>query len=254
MSGSDEFLSRWSRRKREAAKGVANDDEQDSAHPRENGAPEQENADSCSADVQPAAKEFEKSEPAEPAFDLSKLPSLESITAETDIRPFLAAGVPASLRQAALRRVWSADPKIRDFIGLVENGWDFTGDSELLGFDFSPPGADVQRMVAEMFGDRGAEGSRSRASESGKGAEQPHEDLTEALPHQVTRDPDDERVAVGKTEGEEGTSTQHAAADTNAQNDESWGHAADTASQDNDAVQQGSDPTLRRPHGGAMPR
>ena len=52
--------------------------------------------------------------PAEPAFDLSKLPPLDSITAGTDIRAFLAPGVPPELTRAALRRAWAADPKVRD--------------------------------------------------------------------------------------------------------------------------------------------
>ena len=37
-----------------------------------------------------------------------------SITAATDIRAFLAPGVPAELTRAALRRAWTADPAIRD--------------------------------------------------------------------------------------------------------------------------------------------
>ena len=49
----------------------------------------------------------------------------ESIVAESDVRAFLAPGVPPELTRAALRRTWSADPKIRDFIGLSENSWDF---------------------------------------------------------------------------------------------------------------------------------
>ena len=61
-----------------------------------------------------------------PEFDLSKLPSLESITSATDIRAFLAPGVPQELSRAALRRAWAADPAIRDFVGLAENAWDFT--------------------------------------------------------------------------------------------------------------------------------
>jgi Protein of unknown function (DUF3306) len=69
-----------------------------------------------------------------PDFDLSTLPSLESITAATDIRPFLAPGVPQALRSAALRRAWSADPAIRDFVGLAENAWDFTAPGAIAGF------------------------------------------------------------------------------------------------------------------------
>jgi Protein of unknown function (DUF3306) len=46
------------------------------------------------------------SESAEPAFDVTKLPPIESITADSDIRAFLAPGVPPELTRAALRRAW----------------------------------------------------------------------------------------------------------------------------------------------------
>ncbi len=45
-----------------------------------------------------------------PEFDLASLPSLDSITAATDIRAFLTPGVPTELARAALRRAWAADP------------------------------------------------------------------------------------------------------------------------------------------------
>src|SRR5215472_5015576 len=50
-------------------------------------------------------------------FDLARLPTIESIDASTDIRAFLAPGVPAELTRAALRRAWLSDPVIRDFVG-----------------------------------------------------------------------------------------------------------------------------------------
>ncbi|HEX2217149.1 MAG TPA: DUF3306 domain-containing protein, partial [Xanthobacteraceae bacterium] len=70
----------------------------------------------------------------EAEFDVSMLPPLESISAETDIRAFLARGVPAALRRAALSRAWAADPAIRDFIGPSENAWDFTAPGGVPGF------------------------------------------------------------------------------------------------------------------------
>jgi len=53
--------------------------------------------------------------------DLGRLPPIDSIEARTDIRQFLAASVPTDVQVAALRRVWSADPSIRDFVGLSED-------------------------------------------------------------------------------------------------------------------------------------
>src|SRR6187399_1786497 len=77
-------------------------------------------------------------------FDLTSLPSLDSISAVTDIRAFLKPGVPADLARAALRRAWAADPAIRDFKGLAENDWDFTDPAAMPGFGALPAGTDIK--------------------------------------------------------------------------------------------------------------
>ena len=117
MSEPENFLSRWSRRKREAeatpdVAGEATPDvmaEADTAAPATSAAPDDRDAPAGS----PATTE--------PGFDLASLPSLESIGADTDISLFMKPGVPAALRHAALRRAWTSDPAIRDFRGLQEN-------------------------------------------------------------------------------------------------------------------------------------
>lgn len=67
-------------------------------------------------------------------FDLASLPPIESIDAKTDLAVFLRAGIPAELTRAALRRAWSSDPAIRDFIGIAENQWDFNDPNGIPGF------------------------------------------------------------------------------------------------------------------------
>src|SRR5262249_4381584 len=69
-----------------------------------------------------------------PPFDVAQLPPLDSIGPETDIAAFLRKEVPPDLTRAALRRAWTSDPAIRDFVGLVENGWDFNDPSAMAGF------------------------------------------------------------------------------------------------------------------------
>jgi hypothetical protein len=59
---------------------------------------------------------------------------IESPGTGIEAATFLAAGAPAGLPRAALRRAWSADPAIRDFIGLSENSWDFTAPDGVPGF------------------------------------------------------------------------------------------------------------------------
>lgn len=134
MTEPENFLERWSRRKREADESV----------PTPESKPEKTDA------VAPAQTKPPASPPAE-AFDVAKLPPIESITAETDMRMFLQEGVPADVTRAALRRAWSSDPAIRDFVGLVENGWDFNDPNAMAGF--GPIGSDeVARLLNHMIG------------------------------------------------------------------------------------------------------
>jgi hypothetical protein len=67
-------------------------------------------------------------------FDPASLPSIETITVDTDIRGFLQSRVPAALTRAALRQAWASDPAIRDFIGIAENQWDFNDPTAMPGF------------------------------------------------------------------------------------------------------------------------
>jgi hypothetical protein len=86
------------------------------------------------------------------SFDVTKLPAIESITAETDIRAFLAPEVPPELTRAALRRAWAADPKIREFIGLSENAWDFNAPDAMAGFGPLEMTDELRRQITAMVG------------------------------------------------------------------------------------------------------
>ncbi|HEY7999786.1 MAG TPA: DUF3306 domain-containing protein, partial [Pseudolabrys sp.] len=68
-----------------------------------------------------------------------------------DIRAFLQPGVPPDLSRAALRRAWSSDPAIRDFIGLVENGWDFNDPTAMPGFGPIDAG-EVAQLLTRVIG------------------------------------------------------------------------------------------------------
>jgi hypothetical protein len=61
-------------------------------------------------------------------------PRLEDLTADGDLVAFLRQGVPDALRKAALRKMWSLDPAIRDHIGLAECAWDFNRPETIPGF------------------------------------------------------------------------------------------------------------------------
>jgi hypothetical protein len=119
MSADESFLVRWSRRKRAEAASTS-------------GRPKPKDAGNA-ASAEAAESSLPPGEP-QSLVDPGSLPPIETIGAGSDIRPFLTAGVPADLTRAALRRAWSADPAIRDFIGLSENSWDFNAPSGVPGF------------------------------------------------------------------------------------------------------------------------
>lgn len=140
------FLSRWSRRKREA---VA---EEPPAAPAP--APELPPV----VDEDPGATEPRAPEcaacpiPNLPEIDLASLPRIEDLTAESDFTQFLRPGIPTLLRNAALRRMWSLDPAIRDYIGPVDYQWDFNTPGGL-PFGFSNElGGDVGKLLAQAIG------------------------------------------------------------------------------------------------------
>ena len=80
------------------------------------------------------------------------MPSIDSIVAGTDIRAFLQKGVPAELTKAALRRAWTTDPAIRDFIEIAENQWDFTDPTSIPGFGPLRASDDVRQLVSQAMG------------------------------------------------------------------------------------------------------
>jgi hypothetical protein len=139
MSGDKGFLARWSRRKRDAA-----------ADRREQPKP----ADTGDATMAP---DTAAASAAPPLVDPASLPSIESLGPESDLRAFLAAGVPADLARAALRRAWSTDPMIRNFIGLSENSWDFNAPGGVPGFG-AVTAEDVRRLLAQAMGEPEATG------------------------------------------------------------------------------------------------
>jgi len=132
MSGDEPFLLRWSRRKRDAA-----------AHPNGEKHPPQNTGETA----KPGSATGADSRP------LTPLPPIEAIGSASDIRAFLAPGVRLELTRAALRRAWTTDPAIRDFVGLSENAWDFTAPNGVPGFG-SLMVQEARRLVAQLLDDR----------------------------------------------------------------------------------------------------
>ncbi len=140
MSGEEGFLSRWSRRKRAPEPDAAAEDTP---------APPEAAAEAPAA---PAPARAACPIPDVPEIDLASLPRIEELTADSDFGLFLRPGIPPVLRNAALKRMWSLDPAIRDYIGPVEYQWDFNAPGGLpFGFAGELAG-DVGRLLAQAIG------------------------------------------------------------------------------------------------------
>jgi Protein of unknown function (DUF3306) len=222
----EEFLARWSRRKREARSG--------------NLAPEPAEP---TAVPDPAPPPGIAEDAPNPDVDLSSLPPIESIDAATDITAFLRKGIPQELSRAALRRAWTADPAIRDFVGLAENAWDFNDPNAMPGFG---PLDCSEAELGELV-DRIVEGVRR---------------ATESLP----------TLAESKNEGRQADTEGHPAPKSHSAEAITAEAIADVGSTD-EATAEGSPQALaasqpeaaqgadhdqthvgRRTHGGALPR
>jgi hypothetical protein len=136
MTASESSLSRWSRLKRETvSKDQAGGDQDDTR----------------AGSVGPANAEPEAGLD-EGLVDPEDLPPIDAITVDTDIRAFLKSRVPAELSRAALRRAWTSDPAIRDFIGIAENQWDFNDPTAIPGFGPLQGTDDISALLGQAFG------------------------------------------------------------------------------------------------------
>ncbi|MGH8264059.1 MAG: DUF3306 domain-containing protein [Steroidobacteraceae bacterium] len=230
-NASEHFLQRWSRRKRA------------DAHASE---PETLPQD------RPQAKAPERAGTADqidiPGFDPASLPPLDSIGAASDIRAFLAPGVPEELTRAALRRAWVADPAIRDFIGLAENQWDFTDPDNVPGFGRLELTPQLRRMIAYLVGDGPEPTPPLPRLDIGPGAQLPDTSAETDLPANA--------AGCSGNEPDNDMSVPRRAADVAAPGS---GAAVASGSDNGTAVQTtaGGNQPMRRPprrHGGAIPK
>ena len=229
MSDREDFLARWSRRKRQIA------DEVEKA-PEQPAIPEQTANDDESLDKEnhPQSKE--------PLFDVTSLPPIESISAETDIRAFLAPGVPAELTRAALRRAWAADPQIRDFVGLADYAWDFHAPGAMAGFGPLEMTDELRHEILGML-TRG----QSRETSNEDPASTPRE-IIEQIPAEIGSD---QTVPSPETETFEPVTPSP---DEATNQDVKTKNAQNVAAQYQTAEQDRPQAIVQRRHGGALPQ
>jgi hypothetical protein len=218
----EQFLARWSRRKQEA-KQEANADHAEPA-PEKAEAQEQALPDRSAAEPVPAETE------------LSNLPPIESIDAAADITAFLRKGVPQELSRAALRRAWSVDPAIRDFVGLAESAWDFNDPNAMAGFgplDYSAEQVDalVRRIVA--------------------GVVETAENLPSPLEESAA---DATRSAHSEPDFAQSSNPAKATTDPRPFEEPAAGELSSSSAASHPVAAGGGIPLPRRTHGGALPR
>lgn len=132
----ENFLSRWTRVKQEAKQSSKDGMEPEDAKP-----------DGHSLSQPPASPAaVSPTVPDHPAIDLSTLPPLESLTASSDFRPFLQAGVPEDLAREALRRLWRSDPSIGAYQLMADYAWDFNAP----GYGALRAGEDVGKLLRQI--------------------------------------------------------------------------------------------------------
>lgn len=232
MSGSNESpLSRWSRRKRAARSAETNllpETEQAQEEP----------AARVDADASPLLPEpeTETADPAEP------LPRLEDLTAESDLTAFLKKGVPQALKSAALRKMWSLDPVIRDYVGPSEYGWDFNKPGSMAGFGPLDPKETVVGFLSKT--------ARAIASEAEPAA---------ASSEQVAATPPDTAAGSGTPEPSPAVAEQPepsppaSIAGTVEPSSDETEPAQPPRPTDETRHLQAAEPVLRPRHGSAMP-
>lgn len=125
----DSFLGRWSRRKRAQATPDVPDVETPAVAP------------------QPLVEDEALS-----AEDLARLPALDDLTPDSDIKAFLQKGVPKALRNAALRRKWMLVPGIRDYKDpAVDYAWDWNTPGGVPGDGHPPSPERAAQMLRDLI-------------------------------------------------------------------------------------------------------
>jgi Protein of unknown function (DUF3306) len=234
----EHFLSRWARLKQEAAKRAPKPER---AQPQSSAiAPEAEGR--SGAEAGRAATAWS---PAPELFDPASLPPLEAIGPGSDIAAFLSRNVPAELTRAALRRAWSADPAIRDFVGLAENSWDFNAPDGVPGFSPMRATDDIRKLFAHVSGEKLEAPPEAVATATGEPglahAETQVGGKTSQVPEQAPIEPHEISTQT--------TALQHSELPATGENEN-----PDAAVQDENTGTRLAESTPRQSHGGALPQ
>lgn len=136
----DGFLQRWSRRKQQAVRVAP------AAAAPDPAAEAARKAEAAAAEARRQAEEE-----AARAELLARLPRLEDLAADSDFRLFMHPLVPPALRSAALSKMWTLDPAIRDFVGPARDyAWDWNLPGGVPGGGPAPSLSEVEATLRKL--------------------------------------------------------------------------------------------------------
>jgi hypothetical protein len=170
-------------------------------------------------------------------FDAASLPSIETITVDTDVRGFLQSHVPAALTRAALRQAWASDPAIRDFIGIAENQWDFNDPTAMPGFGPMLETDNLPALLARALG------GRDKLADMISEISAPEENVLSSV---IVREPANPDLSL-----QQSFERQPSANEIFNFPDDGKGN---TAIQNDRVAEEDDSPRSVRSHGGALPR
>lgn len=217
--GEDDLFTRWSRRKQ---------------------AVRLKEAEEAAAAEEQAALPATDPEPEEPSVPNSEdpeqpVPSLDDLTPDGDLSAFMRGGVSPALRNAAMRKMWSLDPAIRDHVGLAENSWNFNEPGAMPGFGPLAAGRAVVGFLSSVTRETPAGAAETPTAEAPSPALE-----SAAPPEPVASPPPEESVDRLDMADDPGEATTDVAA------------ASEPAEAPGDA--ESARPLSRPRHGSALPR
>jgi Protein of unknown function (DUF3306) len=177
------LLSRWSRRKLQAERARTGGSSSAQMTPTEESSSEvPENRARLDGQDVEALPELS-------AEELVRLPDVEDLTAASDLTQFLRKGVPTALRNAALRRMWTLDPAIRDYLSEArEYAYDWNtpdgvpGSGPLLASD------NVEAMLRRVVGNHETKPSPEPEAAADAAVKARSGESQEAVPEMVPRE------------------------------------------------------------------
>ena len=183
------FLSRWSRRKREAEKETPPAVRDDAKRA----------GDDKPAETPPGPQARTAEPPSVAAAPASELPSLDKLSSESDFGGFMKPGVDDNLRRAALKKLFT-DPRF-NVIDSMDIDIDDYSNLEKLSPEVAKTLAHAKRT---LFGwDEKKEGEASAEERTADTARQQVADAREEEERSPARDGDDRRAQAGKDEQSE---------------------------------------------------